>query len=428
MSSTPEEKPNETVEVEIPPCPIPEPESKKAAVVVADAAIADAKEDESDEEEEEDQDSCNGGCGSMEIDVTRRRRHQENDESKLFRFSTKEGVCIKNLWERLRRYRDCTFRFVKTGVFMSAISESRTCMVQLSLNSLSDYVCNEEQVVGLDTINLFDVLRTANREDYVTLQMNKKQSTSPTVEVEIEDVERDTVTTYNMRTLDLEYAQHDIPPTKFDVVISMSSAQFQRVLRQCSAAGSRVHIHTARIDGRVALVFDASDASSRMGGTAADRVRVVVTLPGDNVVECRTGSYFNLNYLTEAARSGSMNPGGLVSISLCHVDESAGGQETDGRPIVIEHNVGTMGKLRHFIAPQLQEEDDIPLRDDAASAAADKDDNNGAGAARPSWTPAMKAGKKRRGKKGSVIVVSSGVDDEPEPQPEQDAEEEAADD
>ena len=89
---------------------------------------------------------------------------QKTDKT-LVRMQTSEGVCLKALFERLQRFRDCCLEFSPTEMSMNATTTSNTTIALLALDKIDEYYCRHNISVGIDISAFFRLCKKLVRDD-----------------------------------------------------------------------------------------------------------------------------------------------------------------------------------------------------------------------------------------------------------------------
>lgn len=282
----------------------------------------------------------------------------------VVRFETAdEGVVLKNLFERLQRFVDVCLEFRPSGISMTALSANSLSLVQLRLNQLDNYYCRipdnmDENVnamatnMGIDVSTWFKLFKKVGHDDIVVLRIDEDGYSAPIPHgtLFVYNKTNDILIEYEVPFLDIEPCENSAGDRQFDTVITVPSEVLYRVLRCCESGGEAVRLYTEKRqeDQQFRLVIETDAASqSEVRGTV---VKVFMKVGAQT--EClipRSNILYRLDTLLEMSRSFSMNTAGDCLISLA----------LSPAPVVIDYDVGTLGKLRYCLAPLYLENDDL---------------------------------------------------------------------
>lgn len=271
---------------------------------------------------------------------------QRNDDT-VVRFETKEGVCLKALFERLQRFRDCCLEFTERGIFMNATTPSSTTMTILSLDHLDNYYCKAQISMGIEVYNWFKLFKKVNRDDTVVLRIDKDGIDAPVpfASIFIYNSAKQVLVNYRVCFLDIVLEKYEIPDKIFDAVVSVPSIEFLKILRWCESDGTNVRVYTREQFKRTYLVVQTvvSDTSDVCATYVEVMINVTGNTSGPSCNNVDSSNIYVLESLLDIARSGSMNIGGNAILYLTKSQY----------PLVIDYSVGTMGTIKYCLGPLL---------------------------------------------------------------------------
>lgn len=273
------------------------------------------------------------------MEATQRR------EDTVVRFETKEGACLKALFERLQRFRDCCLEFTAAGIFTNATTPSSTTMAILSLDRLDDYYCKTPMSMGIDIYSWFKLFKKVNRDDIVVVRIDKDgiDASIPYASIFIYNSAKQVLVNNRVCFLDIMLEKYEIPDKVFDAVVSVPSIEFLKILRWCESDSTSVRVYTREQFGRTHLVVQTVVADSNDACAAYVEVTINVTgkTTGPNCHNVDSSNIYMLESLLDIARSGSMNIGGNAILYLTKSEY----------PLVIDYSVGTMGTIKYCLGP-----------------------------------------------------------------------------
>ncbi len=102
----------------------------------------------------------------------------------------------------------------------------------LKAESFSPFRCDRNIALGINLSSLMKVLRCAQNDDILTL---KAEDAPDVVNLVFESSERDRLSEYDIKLMDIDQEHLGIPETEYAATITMPSAEFQRICRDLMA-------------------------------------------------------------------------------------------------------------------------------------------------------------------------------------------------
>ena len=114
------------------------------------------------------------------------------------------------------------------------MDNSHVALVSMMLKSesFSPFRCDRNIALGINLNSLTKVLRCAQNEDILTL---KAEDAPDVVNLVFESAESDRLSEYDIKLMDIDQEHLGIPETDYAAVITMPSAEFQRICRDLIA-------------------------------------------------------------------------------------------------------------------------------------------------------------------------------------------------
>ena len=181
---------------------------------------------------------------------------------------------------------------------------------------------------------------------------------------------------YNVRQLDLDTENLDIPQTDYDCVVRLPSVEFQRICRDLSQVGESVVIDCDKEGVAFATSGDLGTGNVKLAQTAAvDRREESV----DIELREKTTLTFALRYLNLftkatplsaqvrflfAVRGRPSSPTAFENFAnewyfLLHISHPASQVKlsmSEDVPLVVEYSIGESGYIRYYLAPKIDED------------------------------------------------------------------------
>lgn len=143
-----------------------------------------------------------------------------------------QGNAIRTLFEVLKEIvHDVCLRVDSTGVKLLTLDGARCALVYMRLraDAFEEFKCDGTFNLGLNMASMFKLVKTSGSHDTITLYMDS--STNNELGIKIQNSEKNSVTDFKLKLLDVDDEIITLPDVEFDSVITMPSAFFQRLCR-----------------------------------------------------------------------------------------------------------------------------------------------------------------------------------------------------
>ena len=244
-----------------------------------------------------------------------------------------QGGAIRTLFEVLKEVvHDVLLKFDSGGVRLLQMDSTKCALVSMKLRAenFEEYKCTGTLEVGVSLASMFKLLKITGSHDTVTLYI--VSSRTDELGITIQNSEKNSMTDFRLKLLDVDNDEITIPDVEFDSVITMPSVYFHRLCRDAENIADHI---TVRSEGgkltlachgdfaRQETVIGQADAGMAISGGAA-------------VVEGR----FSLKYLIRFCKASS----------LCNTLEMYMKQSY---PLIMMYNVAGLGELKFVLAPEV---------------------------------------------------------------------------
>jgi len=245
-------------------------------------------------------------------------------------FKTIQASAFKNIFEVLKDIlNDVNVSFSKKGIHMLTLDNARTAMVELFLDAkqFEEYSCENEIIVGINTTNVFRVLKSVTTNDVLVMKINEDH----VLNISIENSNKKSRSTFNLKLLDINDEMFEAPNLNVESITTFQTVDFQRLCRDISHIGSELSIERSfkkigfRCKGDFAEQYTEYDIDSDV----------------DNFDSMK--DTFSLKYLNLFTKATSM----CSNMKLLHHGKDM--------PLVLEYKVTSLGDLRFYLAPKCQE-------------------------------------------------------------------------
>lgn len=156
---------------------------------------------------------------------------------------TVQSAAFKTLIEAAKELlTDTCIEFDETGLKIVAMDTSHIVLVHLKLDAskFEYYFCKSKLVIGVNMINFHKLIKTLNSNDTLTLFVDEDNINQ--LGIRCENVEKNSRTTFKLNLLDLDNPRITVNPAEFNSVITLPSADFQKIIRDCYNIAEHVEI------------------------------------------------------------------------------------------------------------------------------------------------------------------------------------------
>ena len=110
------------------------------------------------------------------------------------------------------------------------MDNSHVALVSMMLKSesFSPFRCDRNIALGINLTSLTKVLRAAAASDILTI---KAEDAPDVINLVYESSEKDRISEYDIKLMDIDQEHLGIPETEYAATISMPSGEFQRICR-----------------------------------------------------------------------------------------------------------------------------------------------------------------------------------------------------
>jgi len=223
----------------------------------------------------------------------------------------------------------------KGGLRVLTMDGARCALIFLRLeaDAFDEFHCPGPLVTGINMTSIWKLLKTASSHDCITMYV---ESAAPhELGITIHNSEKNARTDYSLKLLDCDSERINIPDAKFDRVLTLPSAYFQRLCREMTYLGEYMSIAT---DGAaLKLSCDGSFASQSTTIGEADGCMAVTETTGENVA-----GTFSLRYLSLFTRAS-----GLCNTVQLFLKKDY--------PLVLSYSVASLGSLKFCLANRIED-------------------------------------------------------------------------
>ncbi|KAG5918225.1 DNA polymerase delta processivity factor [Claviceps capensis] len=235
---------------------------------------------------------------------------------------------------------DCNFDCNDSGIALQAMDNSHVALVSMMLKAegFSPYRCDRNIALGVNLTSLTKVLRAAQSDDNLTL---KADDAPDVLNLLFESVDKDRISEYDLKLMDIDQEHLGIPETEYSATISMPSAEFRRICTDLAAMSESVSIDASKDGIKFSCNGDIGNGSVTLRGVQdiekpQNNIDIELTEPVSLV--------FSLKYLVNFCKASSLSD----QVKLCLSSEV---------PLLVEYNVSGSSYLRFYLAPKIGDEE-----------------------------------------------------------------------
>ena len=233
----------------------------------------------------------------------------------------------------------------ETGMNLQAMDSSHVSLVSLVLHTdmFEHFRCDRNVTLGINLPNFAKILKCSGNDDSVTL---KAQDDGENLAIVFESEGQERVSEFELKLMDIDAESLGIPDQDYNTNVKMSSAEFQRIVRDMTVLGDTCSIGCTKEGVKFSVSGDLGQGNITLRQTnSVDKEEEAVTIEMDEPVELN----FALRYLGFFTKASPLCPRVTISMS-------------PDVPIVVAYNVGGekdtegAGSLSFYLAPKIDEE------------------------------------------------------------------------
>tara|TARA_Y100000768_G_scaffold356282_1_gene310529 strand:+ start:1722 stop:2549 length:828 start_codon:yes stop_codon:yes gene_type:complete len=248
---------------------------------------------------------------------------------------TVQSSAIRVLIEALKEIlTDTNLEFDGTNIKVIAMDPSHTVLVHLKLDSdkFEKYYCPDKILLGINTLNLFKLIKALQNNDSLTLFVEKNNTNQ--LGIRMENGEANQITQYKMNLMDLNQENIQIPPIEFDSVITLPSNNFQKICRDMFNLSDNIEITTFEQQITFKCTGDIADQETTIGQSNNGNMSFVNHNNSNEIIQ----GIFSLKYLVLFTKCTNL----CSSIELYLKNDY---------PLIIRYQVANLGEVKLCLAP-----------------------------------------------------------------------------
>jgi proliferating cell nuclear antigen len=243
------------------------------------------------------------------------------------KLKTIQASALKSAFEVLKDIlNDVNIYFNGTGMRLLTLDTSKVALVDMFLpaENFEEYTCEGDIVAGVNITNMFKLLKFISNNDTLTIEIKTREY----LDIRIENSIKKSDTKFQLKLLDINEDQIEVPDIEMNVTTTMPSIDFQRICRDMSNLSSYIEI-----------IREPNNFIIKCEGDFANQ---------ETNIECTNSNFegtlcgkYSLKYLNLFTKATGM-------CSSVHIM-----QEEDNRFLVLKYNVANLGELKFYLATKV---------------------------------------------------------------------------
>jgi proliferating cell nuclear antigen len=215
-----------------------------------------------------------------------------------------------------------------------ALDNTHVVLVHLKLEAdrFETYRCERKLYVGINMLKLHMLIKTVGNSDMLTLFIDGDDPNH--LGIRIENPEKNLRTTYKLAMLDINVVNINIPPADFETVITMPSADFQKIIRDMHNLADSIEISQVESQINFSCAGDFCTQQTIIGADKNQTIQINKSSQKDHAI---VQGVYNLKYLSLFTRCTSLSS--IVEIML-----------KNSFPLVLQYSVANLGSIRLALA------------------------------------------------------------------------------
>ena len=228
---------------------------------------------------------------------------------------------------------DANIEIDSSGIKIIAIDTSHTVLVHLKLDASNFEVfhCKEKKQLGINMINFYKFIKIISNNDTLSLYVSKNDYNN--LGIKIENGDKNSLTKFNLKLLDIVDEQIQIPSLEFESVITMSSSEFQKLCRDMNNIGELIEITSIDNILKFKVDGDIGTAEHLLGQDVKNNL-TINNNSSNNIIQ----GVYNLKNLVMFTKCTNLCNQIKIFIK-------------NDYPLIIIYNVASLGEIKLCLAP-----------------------------------------------------------------------------
>ena len=257
--------------------------------------------------------------------------------SKFFEIKTIQSSAIKCMIEALKELlTDTVLEINETGIKIVTMDNAHVILVHLKLHAekFEYYECKKPISIGINMLNFYKIIKTINNNDVLSLFVYEDDLNH--LGVKLENVEKNTRTTYKINLLDLNNEKFEIPEVTFNSVVTLPASDFQKITRDMNNLAEFVEIKNVNNE----IILTCTGDFCTQETVLSDKENDSIQITSENKDDIIQGN-FSLKYLVLFTKCTNLS--NTVELYL-----------KNDYPLIIKYTVASLGNIKLCLSPQVE--------------------------------------------------------------------------
>lgn len=275
------------------------------------------------------------------------------------------------LWKRLVEcinglVNEANFDCNPGGLSIQAMDSSHVALVHLLLrdDGFDKYQCERNSILGINLQSLSKVLKIVENTDSLSL---RHDDDNDVVTLVSENTDKTRCCEYQLKLLEIEAEAMGIPEMDYRSTVTLSSAEFAKIVRDMSVFGDTVTIAITREGVKFSSTGDIGQGYTFLQASSGAKREVKSEVKRETADENEEGGISRKAAKAEAAPIGvevEMEEPITLSFALRFMTIFAKGATLSDRvslkfakdsPCMVEYAMDNLGYLRYYLAPKVDD-------------------------------------------------------------------------
>ena len=242
---------------------------------------------------------------------------------------TVQASAVRSVFEVLKDIiNDVNVYFKEDGVTIITLDTARATLVHMHLGAenFEEYKCVQPITAGINMNNTYKLLKSMSNNDTLTINIVNTDY----MEFVIENVTKRSSTRFNLKLLDINEDVLDAPDIQMDVITTMPSIDFQRIVRDMGNIATDMSIMRKGQTLELSCIGDFANQTT------------VIEYPDE--VQGEVGNTFSLKYINLFTKATGM----CSSVQIMQQSES------NDMPIIFRYTIANLGDIKFYLAPKVE--------------------------------------------------------------------------
>jgi proliferating cell nuclear antigen len=163
----------------------------------------------------------------------------------MVRLKTIQATAFRTIFEVLKDImNDINLVFRPDGILIVTLDTARVTLIHVFMpaENFEEYTCDHECTAGLNVSNTYKLLKSVTNTDTLTLNIDDQYI----LNIHVQNVLKKTNTTFQFKLLDINDDMLSVPEIEMNVLTTIPSIDFQRIIRDMYNLGQIINIKRSR--------------------------------------------------------------------------------------------------------------------------------------------------------------------------------------